>query len=81
MTAAIVFGSVIKAFWHCRQRAAFWAELCALMVAHCLVLQRLRWTIGGYFWLPIVVGLPEIFVVFILLGVTLSDADTASKII
>jgi hypothetical protein len=81
LTAAIAFGSVIKAFWQCRQRAAFWAELCVLMAAHCLVLQRLRWTIGGYFWLPIVVGLPEIFVVFILLGVTLSDADTASKII
>jgi hypothetical protein len=71
LTAAIAFGTVIKAFWHCRQRAAFWAELSVLMAAHFVILQRLRWTTGGYFWLPIVVGLPEIFVVFVLLGVTL----------
>jgi len=71
LTAAIAFGTVIKAFWQCRQRAAFWAELCVLMAAHFLILQRLRWTSGGYFWLPIVVGLPEIFVVFMLLSITL----------
>jgi hypothetical protein len=71
LTAAVAFGTVIKAFWQCPRRTAFWAELCVLMVAHFLILQRLRWTTGGYFWLPIVVGLPEIFVVFVLLSVTL----------
>ena len=71
LTAAIAFGTVIKAFWQCRHRAAFWAELCVLLTAHFLILQRLRWTTGGYFWLPIVVGLPEIFVVFMLLSITL----------
>jgi hypothetical protein len=76
LTAAVAFGAVIKAFWQCRQRAAFWAELCVLMAAHLLILQRLRWTTGGYFWLPIVVGLPEIFVVFILLSVTLRVTPT-----
>jgi hypothetical protein len=79
LTAAVAFGTVIKAFWQCRQRAAFWAELCVLMAAHFLILQRLRWTTGGYFWLPIVVGLPEIFVVFILLGVTLQVTPTPQK--
>jgi cytochrome bd-type quinol oxidase subunit 2 len=71
LTAAIAFGTVIKAFWQCRQRPAFWAELCFFIAAHFLVLERLRWTTGGYFWLPIVIGLPEILVLFILLSLTL----------
>ena len=76
LTAAVAFGTVIKAFWQCRQRTAFWAELSVLMAAHFVILQRLHWTTGGYFWLPIVVGLPEIFVVFILLSVTLRVTPT-----
>jgi hypothetical protein len=42
-------------------------------------LQRLRWTTGGYFWLPIVVGLPEIFVLFILLSITLRVTPTTPQ--
>jgi hypothetical protein len=79
LTAALVFGTVIKAFWQCRYRAAFWAELSVLLTAHLLVLQRLRWTIGGYFWLPIVVGLPEIFVLFTLLSITLRVTPTPPR--
>lgn len=79
LTAALVFGTVIKAFWQCRQRAAFWAELCVFMAAHFLTLQRLRWTSGGYFWLPIVVGLPEIFFVLMLLSLTLRVKPTPVK--
>jgi hypothetical protein len=79
LTAAVAFGTVIKAFWQCRQRAAFWAELAVLMAAHLVILQRLRWTTGGYFWLPIVVGLPEIFVLFILLSITLRVAPPPQK--
>jgi hypothetical protein len=71
LTAAFVFGSVIKGFWHCRQMWAFWAELCALVAAHFLISQHLHWEKGGYFWLPVVIGIPEIFVVFFLLGLTL----------
>lgn len=76
IAAAFVFGSAIKAFWQCRGRWAFWTELCVLAVAHCLILQRLHWQIGGYFWLPVIVGIPEIFVVFALLGLTLRAAPT-----
>jgi hypothetical protein len=76
LTAAIAFGTVIKAFWQCRYRAAFWAELCVLVTAHFVILQRLRWTTGGYFWLPIVVGLPEIFVLVMLVGLTLRAKPT-----
>jgi hypothetical protein len=78
-TAAVAFGTVIKAFWHCRYRTAFWAELAVLMAAHFVILQRLRWTTGGYFWLPIVVGLPEIFVLFILLSITLRVTPTTPQ--
>ena len=79
LTAGIAFGTVIKAFWQCRERAAFWAELSVLVAAHFLILQRLRWTTGEYFWLPIVVGLPEIFVIFILLSVTLRVTPSPQK--
>lgn len=79
LTATLAFGTAIKAFWQCRHRAAFWAELCVLMAAHLLILQRLSWTTGGYFWLPIVVGLPEIFVVVMLLSITLHVTPTPLK--
>jgi len=79
LTAAVAFGTVIKAFWHCRQKTAFWAELAVLMAAHFVILERLRWTTGGYFWLPIVVGLPEIFFFFFLLSVTLRVMPTTPQ--
>jgi hypothetical protein len=71
LTALFIFGFAIRAFWQCRQRWAFWAELCALIAAHFLILQRLHWEKASYFWLPVVVGLPEIFVVVFLLSLTL----------
>jgi len=79
LTAAIAFGTAIKAFWPCRHRAVFWPELCVLVTAHFVILQRLRWTAGGYFWLPIVVGLPEIFVVVMLLSMTLRTKPTPPR--
>jgi|GEM_PF-2606923 len=68
ITAAFVFGYTVKRFWRYRQKWIFWAELGVLVVAHFVVLQRLHWEKAGYAWLPLVVGLPEMFVVFLLMG-------------
>ena len=68
LTALFVFGYAIEKFWKCRQKWSFWAELSVLVVAHFVILQRLQWQKANYFWLIIVVGLPEMFVVFFLLG-------------
>ena len=68
LTAVFVLGFAIKEFWRFRKRPAFWAELGVLFVAHFVVLQRLHWQKASYFWLMIVVGIPEMFVVHILLS-------------
>ena len=68
LTAAFVFGYAIKEFWRFRKRSAFWVGLGVLFVAHFVVLQRLHWQKASYFWLIVVVGIPEIFVVFTLIG-------------
>jgi len=78
LTAAFVFGYSIKEFWQCRQRWTFWAELSAFFAAHFLILQRLHWEKDSYFWLPVVIGIPEMFVVFSVLGLTLRFRPTRS---
>ena len=76
LMAALIFGFAIKGFWQCRQRWAFWAELCALIAAHFLILQRLHWEEASYFWLSVVIGIPELFVVISLLSLTLRVRPT-----
>jgi hypothetical protein len=70
VTAAFVFGFAVKQFWRFRKRRTFWLALGVLLIAHFVVLQRLHWQMGGYFWLTIVMGIPEMFVVFTLIGLT-----------
>ena len=68
ITAVFVFGSSVRKFWSFRKRWTLWAELCVFLVGHFAFLSRLHWQKGGYFWLLIVVGIPEIALVFFLLG-------------
>ena len=68
LTAISVFGFAVKNFWRFRKRQAFWVALGVLLVAHFVILQRLAWQTAGYFWLMIVIGIPEIFVVFFLIS-------------
>ena len=68
LTAVFVFGFAVKKFWRFRKRRAFWAELGVLLVAHFVILQRLQWQKANYFWLMIVFGIPEMFVVFFLIS-------------
>jgi hypothetical protein len=68
VTAAFVFGYTVKKFWQYRRRWTFWAELGVLVAAHFVVLQRPHWQKASYFWMAIVVGLPEMFAVFFLMG-------------
>src|ERR1700739_393046 len=71
ITAALVFGSAIKRFCPLRENPRFWAVLGILFLAHFLVLSRLHWQGPGYFWLPLVVGAPELALVIFFLGATL----------
>jgi len=68
LTAAFVFGSAVKEFWPFRKRRTFWVALGVFLVVHFVALQRLHWQTAGYFWLIIVIGIPELFAVFILLS-------------
>lgn len=67
LTAVFVFGYAVKRYWKFRSRWTLWAELALLSIAHFVLLARLSWTEGGYAWLLVVVGLPEIAVIFFLL--------------
>ena len=58
----IVFGYAVKEFWQFRERWTFWGELGVLIVAHFTILQRLHWEQASYFWLMVVVGIPEMIV-------------------
>jgi hypothetical protein len=68
VTAFLVFGIAATEVWHLRKRWKFWAALGALAIAHFAFLSRLRWEQDGYFWLMVVVGLPELALIFFLLG-------------
>jgi hypothetical protein len=70
-TAAYVFGLTVRRFWQYRQKWTFWCGLGGLVVAHFIIWQRLYWEMPGYFWLMLVVGLSEMFVVFLLMGLML----------
>jgi len=75
-TAAFVFGFAIKEFWRYRKRWTFWAELGVLVVAHFAALQRLHWEKASYFWLMLVVGIPEMVSVFFLLGLMFQPSES-----
>jgi hypothetical protein len=70
ITAVIVFGFAAKKFWRLRTKWTFWAALCVLSVGHFAFLSRLHWQQAGYFWLPVVVGVPELALVIFVLGLT-----------
>lgn len=67
LAAVLVFGYAVKKFWDVRRKWTFWAGLGVLIVGHFALLSRLRWEQASYFWLIVVVGLPELAVVFFLL--------------
>jgi hypothetical protein len=68
LAAVFVFGYAVKKFWDFRRKWTFWAGLGVLIVGHFALLSRLRWEQASYFWLIVVVGLPELALVFFLLG-------------
>jgi hypothetical protein len=80
--AVFVFGNALRKFWHFRKRWAFWAELSVLIVAHFFLLSRLRWAQASYFWIILVIGLPELAVVFFLLrlGFNPKQPRTANEV-
>jgi hypothetical protein len=63
ITTALVFGYAMKRFWPLRKKPRFWAVLGILFLSHLLVLSPLHWQGPGYFWLPLVVGTPELALV------------------
>jgi hypothetical protein len=67
IAAVFVFGSAVRRFWNVRRKWTFWAGLSVLVIGHFALLSRLRWEQANYFWLILVVGLPELAVVFFLL--------------
>ena len=68
LAAVFVSGYALKKFWAFRRKWTFWAGLGVLIVGHFALLSRLRWEQASYFWLIVVVGLPELALVFFLLG-------------
>jgi hypothetical protein len=79
ISALFVFGFAAKKFWHLRKQWKFWATLSALTIAHFALLSRLRWEQAGYFWLVVVVGLPELGLVFFLLGLMFDPNESPTK--
>jgi hypothetical protein len=82
LTGLFVFGFAIKKLWHYHMEWKFWAQLVVLFIAHLIVLQRLRWQTASYFWLLIVVGIPELFAILALLNLAfpLKQVRTAKQI-
>ena len=70
IAAVLVFGYAVRKFWDVRKKWTFWAALGVLIVGHIAILSRLRWEQASYFWLVVVVGVPELALVFFLLGLT-----------
>lgn len=79
ITAAIVFGSAAKKFWRLRTKWTFWAALSVLTVGHFALLSRLHWQQAGYFWLPVVVGIPELAFVIFVLGLAFDPHGNLTK--
>jgi hypothetical protein len=68
LSGVFVFGSTVKKFWDFRREWTFWAGLSVIAVSHFALLSRLGWEQASYFWLIVVVGIPELVLVFFLLG-------------
>ena len=79
ITALFVFGFAAKKFWYHRKAWKFWAALSVLTITHFALLSRLRWEQAGYFWLVVVVGLPELWLVFFLLGLIFGPNESPAK--
>jgi len=78
-TVFFVFGIAVKRFWHFRKRWILWAALIVLIVAHFVLLSRFRWEQASYFWLLVVVGIPELALVFFLLGLMFDPNESQLK--
>ena len=63
ITALIVFGLTVKAFWQYRRKRIFWAELSVLIFAHFVILQRLQWPAESFI---VFISVPEFAVLFVL---------------
>ena len=72
LTAALVFGLTLKKVWPYRRKWELWVSLGALVTAHFILVQHLHWEKPNYFLMPIVIGLPEMFIAAILLNVVLN---------
>jgi len=68
VAAVFVFGFAVRRFWSLHKKWTFWMALSVLIVGHFALLSRLRWEQASYFWLVLVVGIPEMAFVFFLLG-------------
>jgi hypothetical protein len=79
ITTAFVFGYAMKKFWLFRTKWTFWATLGVLIVGHFAILSRLHWEQASYFWLLVVVGVPELALVFFLLGVTFDPQGSLTE--
>jgi len=72
ITASFVFGYAGKRFWRFRTEWTLWAGLGILLLVHFVVLSRLHWQKASYFWLILVVGVPELAFVYFVLRLTLN---------
>ena len=79
ITAAMVFGSAAKKFWRLRTKWTLWMAFCVLTVGHFALLSRLHWQQAGYFWLPVVVGIPELALVIFVLGLAFDPHGNLTK--
>jgi len=71
VTAIFVCGLTVKKFWQYRRAWKLWTGLSGLVVAHFIFVQTLGWQKPNYFWMLVVIGLPEMFIAAILLTVLL----------
>ena len=79
ITAAMAFGSAAKKFWRLRTWT-LWMAFCVLTVGHFALLSRLHWQQAGYFWLPVVVGIPEgLALVIFVLGLAFDPHGNLTK--
>jgi len=79
ITAVFAFGYAVKKFWLFRKKWTFWAELGVLVVGHFALLSRLHWEQASYFWLVVVVGIPELAFVSFLLSLMFDPHGNLTK--
>jgi hypothetical protein len=82
IASVFVFGLAVRKFWVLHKKWTFWAALGVLIVGHFALLSRLRWQQAGYFWLIVVIGIPELALVFFLLGLVFKPKEprTANEV-